>query len=720
MKNALYLLCLLSATLAVAEEGSVPPNPFANLPAANQNFNPFSEEEGDGPAMNAASGRPTAPPAPRFNAAPRGGSGTASFNLGAGAKPKIDPAKGKEVVENFDYPDAEIIDVAKAVSKLTGRNFIYNAQDIKGKISIVSETAITVSDAWNAFLTALNMKGFALIPSGKYLRIERVASAKEKQTPIYSDEKSAPNNDDFITRVVPLRYIDATEFEQTFRLWMPREARMQAYGQTNTLIITDTASHINRMLELIALLDIAGYQESLVVMPIKNAQAKDIAKLIEQIINDQKSGSGSGYGGRPTGNYAGGAYPYNPGGTGGASKSGGRGGSTISKIIADDRTNSLIVKANAAGILEVRVLVRRLDTKITAGEGSGRIHVIRLQFADAEELAKTLSSITGGASGTTAKSGASGSSSPFPSYFGTQNQTSVFQGEIKVSADKTTQSLVVTASPQDFSTLKKVVETLDIPQDQVFVQAVIMEIALNRGQNLGTSFVSAPNGVGLPSASGALTTLLSGNPLPAGFVAGFRSGNSTGGFSSTTGTGTGASTTTYNVHSIDGLIEMVKTNSETNVIATPQIVALDNKEASIEISQQIQVPTTTVSTSGNTQGFTQDTASLLLKVTPRINKASNFVKLDIEQKLENFDNTYTPTALQATTSGKNIRATKTSAVVENEDTIVLSGLIRDDETKSVQKIPILGDIPILGWIQDRKSTRLNSSHITLSRMPSSA
>ena len=189
----------------------------------------------------------------------------------------------------FRSPDAEILDVAKAIAKLTGKNFIYNPQDIKGRISVVSQTQITVCDAWNAFLAALNMRGFALVPTGKYLRIERIANAKEKQTPIYSTDRRAPSNEEFITRVVPLRYIDASEFETAFRLWMPREARIQAYQQTNTIIITDTAAHINRMIELIHLLDVAGYQESLVVMPIRNAAAKDIAKLIENILRDRKS-----------------------------------------------------------------------------------------------------------------------------------------------------------------------------------------------------------------------------------------------------------------------------------------------------------------------------------------------------------------------------------------------------------------------------------------------
>jgi general secretion pathway protein D len=205
---------------------------------------------------------------------------------------------------------------------------------------------------------------------------------------------------------------------------------------------------------LIALLDVAGYQESLVVLPIRNAAAKDIAKLIEQIISEGTSSSSRfGNSARPSTAYSPSPRPVSP--TGGSSRgaNGRAGGVSISKIIADDRTNSLIVKANAAGINEIKVLVNRLDTKVASSmEGAGRIHVVRLQFADAEQLAKTLSAITG--------SGSSRSSTTNrPSFFspyGAESSGTVFQGDIKVSADKSTQSLVVTASPQDYVTMKRV------------------------------------------------------------------------------------------------------------------------------------------------------------------------------------------------------------------------------------------------------------------------
>lgn len=719
------LILLLASPLAPSAKADnpppPPPNPFSNLPAAgSENVTPFDDDFDDGSgAMD-----DTNTHAPKtFNATGNGGNsggfppdssspagraiglpGRASPSVGGGRSGFIGggesrqnggkiaaPASCKEVVENFDYPDAEILDVAKAIGKLAGKNFIYNPQDIKGRISLQSQTQITVCDAWNAFLTALNIKGFAIIPSGKFLRIERLASAREKQTPIYS-EKKAPSNDEFITRVIPLRYIDATEFESSFRLWIPREARMQAYGQTNTLILTDTAAHISRMMELIGLLDVAGYQESLVVMPIHNAAAKDVAKLIENILNSNAANSSSnnarfGYPPRPGGNNF--SQPAARTGTRGRS-----GGSTISKIIADDRTNSLIVKANAAGMQEVRALVRRLDTKIAASEGSGKIHVVTLRFANAEDMAKTITGLSGAGGG----GNRNGAPRAFP-VFGEVQPT--FQTDFKVSADKTTQSLVITASPQDFNTLKKVIERLDQPRDQVFIEAVILEMAMNRDNSFGVSFLNTVNGVSLPSASGNLTKMMTNVP-PSGFVLGFKNGMSReveiGGVKGT-------------VNSFQGMLELIQGNTDSNVIATPQILALDNEKATFEVSETVPVPTVSVTSTGlQQQSFTNDTASLKLEVTPQINKGSNYVKLDIIQQLENFDPAGVPAEYAGKAVGKNKRATTTKVFVQSDDTVVLSGMIRNSVSETVNKVPLLGDIPVLGWLfKNSKKTNRKSN-----------
>ncbi|NUM89018.1 MAG: type II secretion system secretin GspD [Bdellovibrionales bacterium] len=680
MKTLTTLLVLLTfgtPLLALAEDPPpLPPNPFQNLPSNPQaGFDPFADEDEDAnfgnvpPPSGVRVGEPSTGFAPRTaGSVPATGASKVSYE---------DPSNSKAVVESFDYPDAEIIDVAKAISRLTGKNFIYDASALKGKISITSETPITVGEAWNAFLAALNMKSFALIPSGKHYRIERSASAKEKQTPVVTDP--AVKNEELVTQLIQLRYISAGEAETAFRFFLSRDALVRAFTQTNTLIITDTATNIDRLKQLLNHLDVAGHQESLMVIQIRYAAAKDIAKLIGDIISDQGSTRSGSFGTTaPATTINTRTNNRNP-----------KGGSTISRIIADDRTNSLIVKANAAGLSEIRALVRRLDTKTSPGEGSGRIHVVRLQFADAETLAKTLSGFTQNSAQNRART------TSFPTPFG--GDQSVFQGAIQVSAEKLTQSLVITASPADFQTLKKVIETLDVPRDQVFVQAHILEMRLNRDNSAGTSFVSAGNGIALPSASGNLTTVLSGNPLGVGgLVLGFKKGLERPSVEVPDSSG---NKKTFKFNSVNGLIEFIQGNTDSNVIATPNITALDNEDAEVEISETIKVPVTNTASNGTqTQSFQDDKAQLLLKVKPQINKASNFVKLDITQKLENFDSSQVPRELQGKTQGRNTRQTTTKVIVQNEDTVVLSGLIRDSVNEITNKVPILGDIPILGWL----------------------
>jgi general secretion pathway protein D len=670
-----------------------PPNPFSNLPSGgSEGFTPFDDDFDDagnaagGGGSKAGGGGKGAVGFPAANGGAGGAMGGAGMVAEGGSQQRLaPPASCKEPVDNFDYPDAEILDVAKAIGKLTGRNFIYNPQDIKGRISVVSQTQITVCDAWNAFLTALNLRGFALVPSGKYLRIERIANAKEKQTPIYADKK-IPNNDEFITRVLPLRYIDATEFESAFRLWMPREARMQAYQQTNTIIITDTAAHINRMVELISLLDVAGYQESLVVVPIHNAAAKDIAKLIDNILRDGASSAGAGGFGMPQ-------RPVNPYGAPSSRGKGRSGGSTISKIIADDRTNCLIVKANAAGILEIRALVRRLDTKVATAEGSGRIHVVSLRFANAEDLGKVLQQLTGGGSGSR------NSRNGFPS-FGEPPPT--FQSEIKVAPDKTTQSLVITASPQDFITMKKVIERLDQPRDQVYLEAMILEMTINRGNAFGVSFFNSVNGLALNSSTNNLQNMLLGT-LPSGFVVGYKSGMSHTATDPTSGK-------SVNISSFQGLFELIQSNADSQVLATPQIIALDNEKATFEVKDTVPVQQTTLSNGIATTSFQSDSATLKLEVTPQINKGSNFVKLEIAQQMEAFDNSQVPQELLGKANGKNTRSTTTKVFLQSDDTVVLSGMIRSTVQETVNKVPLLGDIPVLGWLfKNSKKTNIKTN-----------
>ena len=641
-------------------------NPFANLPKESTGSKPFNNQGTQKQKINRRTSMPS-PSEPKLKA-------NEKLILGI-KKPNDLQATNEEIVQNFQYPNADILDVAKAIAKLTGKNLIYSPTQFKGKISIVSETPVSVYGAWKAFLTALDMKGFTVIPSGDYFRIEKTQKAKEKQIPIYTGDE-APNTDQFITRIIPLKYVNAKEVEQTFRTWIPREGRMYAYEQTNTLIITDTASHINRFMELIRVLDVQGFQESLAVIPIKYAIAKDLANIIQEIIVQSVSRTTT----RTRRTRRSSRLPIR------SSTQGKKvGGSSISKIIADERTNSLIVKANTAGFHEVRTLIKKLDTKIAASEGTGRIHVYRLQFADAEELAAALGGIS-------KDSGINNNNNrlrvsrlrtlqrPNPR---TNMVASIFEGNIKISPDKVTQSLIITASPQDYSTLKRVIQQLDIPRDQVYVKAIIMEMQIREDESSGISFLSPGTGVFFPSPN--LVELIQGNAPGQGLSVGFGSGRAIeiGG---------------QTVKTVSGLLELLKSQGSVNIVATPHLTTMDNQTAEVEIKEVIPIKVTTQTSTGSETGFKNEEATLALKVTPHINKASNFVRLEIEQKLGEFNDAFVPSEVKGEATGKSTRLTKTTISVRDEDTIVMSGLIRERNTKTQNKVPILGDIPVLGWL----------------------
>ncbi len=591
---------------------------------------------------------------------------------------------GPDIVTNFDFPDADIVEIAKTLGRLTCHNFMFD-KDVRGKISIVSNAPITIGDAWKAFLTSLDTNGFSLIPSGKYFRIARQRDAKDKQIKTYVGD-SAPDNDMYITRVIPLKYINAEEVSRVFRNFMPPNTRIISYDQTNTLIITDTGSNIKKITDMLYVLDVETFDEKLEVVKIRFASAQEIAKLIDQLLPNTTGGGAGG--------VAGGGMPRFRGGQARRTKEGG----VISNIIPDDRTNSVIISANGRGLEQVKELIDKLDAKVTQSTAGSRIQVVYLQFADAEQVANTLNSLATGSSGASRPSGQitpGGTASPAP----------IFEGSIKISPDKATNSLVITGSPSDYQTMLRVIQKLDVPRDQVYVEAFIMEMIVDKTFELGTSIANPTNGIGFMPNSDLASFLV--NPLSVnGLVMGFQ-----GGSGSKTFTVPGSSQS-ISVKSIQGLIKALQLNSNANILSTPQILTLDNQEATIEVAEMIPVPTfNAISGGGGSTSVSREKIALSLKIKPQINKASDFVKLDIDQKFEDISNRTPPKAVADLAFGTQSRASKTTVVVQDGDTVALGGLVRDKVTETATKIPLLGDIPILGWLFRSKTTQTQKQNL---------
>lgn len=580
-------------------------------------------------------------------------------------------AFGPEVVTSFDFPNVSILDLTKHMQKLTGLNLILD-KDIKGKISISSPTPITIGDAWKAYLQALSINGYSLVKSGAFYTIVNNRDIRYSPTTMYTGTYT-PNTENYVMQIIPLKYVNSREVANSFRPFMSRYGRIIEIKQTNTVIVQETGTHINRLMKLIKFIDIPGHEESLQIIKVKNSSAQEIATLLDKILKGGAGAAGAARAGTMTT-------------TGSTSQS------NISRIIAEPRTNSIIAMANSEGARELRGLIDKLDVKVVAA-GSGQIHVYYLNYGDSEALSKTLSSLVGNAPRAGGVGGLTRFTSPTSS---TATTATLFNSEVKITSDKDNNALVVTASPTDYETVKAVIAQLDIPRDQVYVEGLMMETQVNKGQGFGISLIGAYGSGGSQKAgygnTNDLLSLMTNNitNLSGLFIGG--------------GVGRKVdlqtpSGSTIQVNSVNGLITAIATHSTTNILATPQILTMDNVEGAFENGEQVPILETTNASNGTTQtSVKQQKVALTLKITPQINKVTHFIKLKIDQKIEDFSTRALPAGVQNNGVGTVIRSINTTVVVRDKDTIAMGGLMRDKETNTVNKVPLLGDIPVLGWL----------------------
>ncbi len=605
-------------------------------------------------------------------------------------------AFGPEIVESFDFPDTDIMEITRHMQKLTGINLILD-KDVKGKVSIIAPTPITVGDAWKAYLAALNMAGYSLIKTGAFYKVINSRDIRYTPTKIYTGNYT-PDTENYVMRVISLKSVSAAEIARNFRPFMSRYGRIIDIKQTNTIIIADTGSNINRLAKMVKFLDVPGHEESLQIVRVKNSSAQEIAKLLDTIM---KGGSGS-QSARP-----GTATPRFSSGSSASEST-----SVISRIIAEPRTNSIIAMANAEGAKQLRELIGKLDVKLVSSS-SNRVHVYYLNYGDSEELSKTLSSIVSGAASAQggATAGAAGGASRFSSFSSSGGgDNPIFSAEVKITSDKNNNALVVTASPTDWLTLKDVISRLDIPRDQVYVEGLILEANVSKTNAFGVEYAGAYGqgtaqraGFLAPGSdkSGLLGLLTSGIPQSVGgLVAGFGVGPSRE--IDIKNPTTGAVVGSTRVNAVSALIKAIASHGSTNILATPQILAMDNTEAVFEMGDTAPIRNNTIA-QGGTQNISagEQEAKLVLKITPQINKVTRFVRLKINQKIDDFKSS--EQADPGIGLPKTVRSAVTEVMVRDRDTIAMGGMLRDREVVSNSKIPVLGDIPVLGWLFKNKS-----------------
>lgn len=642
----------------------------------------------------------------------------------------------------FEFKDADIKDVVTAVSKMMCKNFIITSKVRSQKFDIVSPTKIRVDEAWQAFLSALEANDFALFEVGKFSKIIQATDATRAPVEIYEDGRRIGDPDDrMVTKIWKIQSAgDVNAVVNYLNIFKSGKGQIHPFAATNTVIATDYASSIARLERILDEIDVPGVSERVHVIAVDHASATEVAEKLNQIFEPTKAGQAQGKSRGPGG-------PLKPiiGKRSGAEIGVATEGASVSKIMADDRTNRLIIIASEDGLKQIMALKKKLDIP-AEGAGEGQVHVLRLRHANAEELASTLGALAQGkpTSGrATRTSGSTGNKSPaaaapVPAAAGgtAANSASLFQGDVKVTSDKPTNSLIITASKADFISMKRVIASLDVARYQVYVEAAIMEISVKRDRTFGISvhgganpqidgddapliFTSQPSGM-----SSLASTLNPASLLSTPGISGLLRGPVLPGSETIVPGG---------IPAFGVLLQAVQGSNDVNIISTPQLLTMDNEEAEIQVSEKrpfssglslgglsglsgLGGASSALSSLGGlglgSVNITREDVGLTLKLKPQIND-QQYVRLEIDQELSDVIGTDANTQQPITSK----RAAKTVVVVRDQDSVVIGGLVRDRETESEGKTPLLGDIPLIGWLFKRQTTQFEKVNLVLVLTP---
>ncbi len=570
------------------------------------------------------------------------------------------PSSSEETAERYvtiDFDNVNITLFIKYISELTGKNFVID-KAVKGNVTIISPTKISEDEAYKVFESVLEVQGYTTVPSGKIIKIVPSVNARSKsiETGFLSDVVSFA--DKVVTQLIPLQYADPDQLKKLLAPLVSKTSVVISYPPSGMLIVTDVLSNIKRLLNIIKEIDIAGsLGEEISVVPLQNASATELSRTLATLFQSNKRTIASPKGARVKSMSS----------------------SSRVKIIPDERTNMLIVLAAAAETSQIKKLIELLDVENQRGEGN--IHVYYLQNANAEDLAKVLTALP------TKKTDANA-----------RGKAPILSKDLRIVADKATNSLVITAKRVDYVILEDVIKKLDIPRRMVYLEALIMEVNVDKSFNLGVewgtgfSFYQGNAAAFVSSRSGNDSKLLNmvttGGAPPKGLAMGV--------------IGDTISIGGQVFPTIGAILEAYKSDANVHIVSTPQILTTDNKEAEIKVGENVPYITSRNTTTGTSQDYTNyeyKDVGVTLRITPQINQ-EDMVRLDIFTEVIKLKNpeavTDTPATLKRTAS--------TTVIVRDATTIVIGGIIGDDVNESTYKVPILGDIPGLGWLFKSHST----------------
>lgn len=661
-----------------------PPSPLPPPAADNQAIGPAVMEEPVPVADNQA-----IVPAVMEEPVPATGNRITGEGPAERAKPaEAHRARAKPPVYlSMDFTDVDLPVLIKFISEQTKKNFIFDER-VQGKITIISPRRISLDEAYNVFLSVLHVKGFATVEQENTIKIVPLREIKQEDLPTGPGGEPGSR---IITRLIPLQYIDTADVVTLLTPLVSKDGLLTAFAPSNTLILIDSRSNIDKIVRILGEIDTEGTGNVMQVFQVKIASVAEIAKTLDLLYKETAAPQVTRRRGRAV----------RPAATKGASP----------KFIPDARTNILIVVAGQELMGDIEELIGKLD--IPTPVGTGKINVYYLENADAEEISKVLASLTEKRPGAPQ---AAGQAATIKGVIAAE-----LEGGVKVTADKATNSLIIIASLNDYQTLIDVIKKLDIRRRQVYVEALVMEISLDNARDIGIEFRGAAElknegaiiGGTNYGFQGNLNELLlglaTGNPLlfsGTGLLAAGIAG------SVTLPDGT-------EIPAITAVLRAAQTSDNINVLSTPHLLTLDNKEAEIIVAENIPFITSqsrdTTNLANVINTVERQDVGIILRFTPRINE-SDFVSMDIYQESSAVQATSLLTISEVgpiTTK----RSAKTSVLVKSGDTVVLGGMMQDTVTNNESKVPFLGDIPLLGYLFRFSSVKHEKTNLLIFLTP---
>ncbi len=545
--------------------------------------------------------------------------------------------------------DTDIQEFIKFVADVTGTTMVVDP-NVKGKVRVISSAPVTQAELYDLFLSILDVQGYTAVRSGQVIRIIPSKDARSSPVPLMEDQ-DAGDNDEYVTQVIRLDNISAAKLIPVLRPLVPQQAHMAAYAPSNAIILSDIRSNIGRIVDIIERMDRSAVQTT-EILRLKYGVAEDVVSMLNTL---EKSRQGEGAE---------------------ADKE--------AILVADKRTNSVVVTADELTVERIRKLVSYLDTPL---EQSGNVRVIYLEYADALDVAEVLTRVMQNIArleegGATKRSG---------------------NNESTIEADAGTNSLIITADTDEMAALESVIARLDIRRAQVLIEAIIVEMEMTEGQELGLQWLFSNDGgmygsnISTSSAQQARNRALADAILPDDGSETIATRGVAGALSQIPGTTLGWGLVDEDL-TMTVILNALETQGNANILSTPSLLTLDNEEAFITVGQQVPFVTGSYTNTGVGNGaqnpfqtIERQSVGVTLKVTPQINEGDSVV-LDIVQEVSSIS----AQILAASDVITNERKIETKVLANDSDIVVLGGLVKDDVQDSTQGVPILSGIPLLG------------------------